>query len=424
MEKQLRVLGFYHENGIIPAWKLASDFAGKDGRIGTLLDVVNARIEHDYTKEVWNTYYTTLSAEYVGYGKNGNLILIVAHGIGPMSSIEGIKKAYSHCYKDTERIKKGGRISQEEFLDLEAGKYGKVAIVDLKEYINSRQHPFIAAIPEQMEELDPVVRARLGDRCNEYITRCRSNSTKWIENKGEMEDFNKRNLQILEMEDGNISYVHVKPEKDFAFAHLLSVGRLTNMYHSKGISLMHDIACHDWTNGVRLIGIRGAEKITNILPGFNYQKAVKNPKSREALMVKLEKTKSPNKMSLFDVIDDNVWFTQTPKIGEEMNTGILEYSVRSVEPIGGVVKFRTKITGYHMFVRYGLSEVQSIAPENANGYRLLDAEIIRGEDGTEYHEIKVRFYKIDVDTSRRIMTEKEILKDAKLLESIINLYNS
>jgi hypothetical protein len=422
MENQILAMRFSHENGMVPAWNLASDFSGQNGRIATLPDIADARIENDYMKPVWNTFYTTLSAEYVGIGKNGRLLLIVAHGIGPMSTIEGIQKAYSYSYKDVDRQKRGGRISQEEFLNLEAEMYGEVAIVDLEDYMQSYQYPFMQTLPEDSEELDSVVRARFGIRYAEYIARCRLNSAMWINDPREGND-RRKNLQTLTVEAGDISYFHEKPEEGLAFAHLLSVGGLSNVHHEHGISLMHDVTCHDWTDGTALAGIRETEKITNVHPGFNYRRAVKNPNSRKALMVKTDKVHSLNKMSTLSKIDDKVWFTQTQKIGVNMDTGILLYPVSSIVPIGESVTFRTKISGYQMFVRYGLSEVRSVAPENANAYCYINAEIIWENKNPEYHEIQVQFYRIEADTSERIMREDEITRDANLLESIVNLYS-
>jgi hypothetical protein len=123
-------MGFHHSDGFVPAWKQAIKFAGEHGRIGTMLDVVDARLAADINSFPWNTYFTTTSAEYFGYSKGGVRILIVAHGIGPMSTLEGILKAYSYEYKDKERNRRGGRIPQSEFQKLEDGFYGEVSVVE------------------------------------------------------------------------------------------------------------------------------------------------------------------------------------------------------------------------------------------------------------------------------------------------------
>lgn len=127
-------MAFYHEDGFVPAWKQAARFAGDNGRIATLPDVIDARINSGDEEVPWGMYFTTLSAEYLGYSKGGNHILIVAHGVGPMSTMDGIVEAYSFQFKDQTRDRRGGRITKEQFADLESGKYGEVNIVDFDPY--------------------------------------------------------------------------------------------------------------------------------------------------------------------------------------------------------------------------------------------------------------------------------------------------
>ena len=82
-------MAFYHDEGLVPAWKHAAKFAGPDGRIGTMLDVVDARIASSVDDFPWNTYFTTASAEYFGYSRGGKRILIVAHGVGKQARVAG-----------------------------------------------------------------------------------------------------------------------------------------------------------------------------------------------------------------------------------------------------------------------------------------------------------------------------------------------
>lgn len=37
-------MAFYHPDGFVPAWKLASAFIGGNGRVATLPDIINARL--------------------------------------------------------------------------------------------------------------------------------------------------------------------------------------------------------------------------------------------------------------------------------------------------------------------------------------------------------------------------------------------
>ncbi len=56
------------------------------------------------------------------------------------------------------------------------------------------------------------------------------------------------------------------------------------------------------------------------------------------------------------------WFTQTPKVGEVLDTHEAEYHVTEIEPVGEETILRTK-RAYEgdMFFRFGVDEVRRIA---------------------------------------------------------------
>jgi len=114
--EQIGVMSFYHPNGLIPSWEFAKKIRRRWRPRSHIADIVAARICDDKLEGfAWDNYFTTASAEYFGYSKKGNLILIVAHGIGPMSTIEGVKKLIPSS-TTTKLDNRGGRISQEEIL--------------------------------------------------------------------------------------------------------------------------------------------------------------------------------------------------------------------------------------------------------------------------------------------------------------------
>jgi hypothetical protein len=132
-EASQRPVAFYHRDGLVGAWNHAAKYAGKDGHIATLPELVELRVraETGVQGSPWGTWYTSSSAEYVGVGADGRIKIIVAHGVGPMATIDGIKAAYKWEYSDRkERRRRGGRITAQQFLDLEAGKYDEVNVVE------------------------------------------------------------------------------------------------------------------------------------------------------------------------------------------------------------------------------------------------------------------------------------------------------
>ncbi len=169
MAIQTNSMAFYHADGFVPAYKQAIQFAGKDGRIATMPDVVDARLASGVNDEPWKRYYTTVSAEYFGYSRGGVRILIVAHGVGPMATLEGIQQAYSFQFKDKSRNKRGGRITNEQFHDLEDGKHGEVQIVEFDPIISRYRYPFLEHLTLEDALVEPLLKARLGSRAEEYL---------------------------------------------------------------------------------------------------------------------------------------------------------------------------------------------------------------------------------------------------------------
>jgi len=109
-----RAMAFFAEN-YPQAASFALRFAGEGGRLATIPDVIDARIATPTEKGPWTQYIDTDSGEYFGHSKGGNPIIVVAHGVGPLSSPEGIVKAYKKALRDRGRSGIGGRISQKDF---------------------------------------------------------------------------------------------------------------------------------------------------------------------------------------------------------------------------------------------------------------------------------------------------------------------
>ena len=101
--KKTTAMGFFHMNGFVPSYRQATQFAREIGHVGSMLDVIDARLvtppdslkgHYPNNPSPWDQYYTTMSAEYVGMSTSGVKILIVAHGVGPMSNEKGVIDAY------------------------------------------------------------------------------------------------------------------------------------------------------------------------------------------------------------------------------------------------------------------------------------------------------------------------------------------
>jgi hypothetical protein len=435
-------MAFYHQDGLPSTWQQAMRFAGKKGRLAIMPDIVAARLEKNLGEMPWETYFTTLTAEYCGFSKQGKRILIIAHGIGPMSTLEGIQKAYSWEYKDKNRRKQGGRISQQEFWDLETGKFGEVSIIDFEEYCKRYQYPFLQVLKASQALTDPVLKARLGIQAEQYILAHAEHARRWHreqagfdpENRYQLpKDTHQRYLDrrreqhkkdgaensdpyIIQLRDASNccytfgpSHGHREIERGYAIAHLISTGRLCHLCHEGKESLTLDVGCHEWWNGVRFIGIRAGSSIKIGLHKGPDAYRLLRKHWRDLLMPVTE----PGDIGFRALVKiDRQWFTQYPKQGARMDTWEPEYLVISLERVGKPVLFRTTVGGYHGFFKFATNEVQAIAPPDVNAYFFVSEPQIEWNDNNPtHHTAMVQFYQIKANTSKRLIRSDQLARN-------------
>ena len=424
--KEISAMAFYHEDGLVPAWNFANRFAGESGRIATLPDVINARLATEPGSVAWERYLTTKTAEYVGRKRDGSMAIIVAHGIGPMSTLDGILKAYSYEFKDKSRNNRGGRISQEEFWSLEDGKYGDVDIIDLEELCQKYEYPFLEALTTLQVWFEPLLLARFGSNAKKYIKKHSQVAGKWCEENDCTTPYVIGSSCIIEMKDAsNCSYMF-PVEKDMAFAHLISIGGLTDCIHQwqgeRVRSLVSDVSCHEWSNGVRFVGINTEEEITSIHPGIGNIDGLIS--QNWPMLMKLASQVLPIGLRALKQVDEDTWFTQYPKIGASMDTCEPEFQVVSMKLIGEPVDFATEILGYEMFFRYDIKEIETIMPIDANAYYLTgEIEVVYSENNPTCHQVKIQFCHIEADMTRRLIRDKELRNDYDTLIKLV-IYNN
>jgi hypothetical protein len=380
-----------------------------------------------------------LTAEYVGFSRGGNKIIIVAHGVGPMSTLDGILKAYSFHFNDKTRDNRGGRISQEEFLKLERGGYGDVHVVDYKGILKRNEHAFWAVLNLRQALEEPLLAARLGKDWYLYLTQHAEHARKWHneqsmtppENRYKLPSWEEHlcsrtkrhvlaglpnsNPFILEMSAAsNCSYEHALKKDGLCLAHLLSIGRLMHLHHDGEESLVCDVGCHEWYDGVRLLGLKkdactpwihqGPQPSTFVRK--HWQKLMKPVKGKGELhFCKIMKV-------------GRHWFTEYSKHGESLDTCEPEFLVTSMEKVGEIQEFHTPIGGFELFFRYGIREVKMIAPYGSNAYAIVGDPVMEGQ---KYHRAQLQFYKITADTTKRVLRSDEIKNDYDALMRIISL---
>lgn len=433
-------MAFYHGDGFVPAWSFAMKYAGPEGHVATLPEIIEARLATKPGDLPWKAYYTTSSAEYYGIGADGRPKLIVAHGVGPMSTPEGVKKAYSWEYRDRNRNRRGGRISAAEFLKLEAGEYGPALVLEsTSDAIGGRGHVIVIDFQDYLSawgedddwrtvflgKIDSLLMARLGRSGIDYLNTHRNHALEWhrkesirlpdsghpylVQNKAA----SNCPYTTYKQPDGSFNWLRPHPirlEPGKAMGHLLTISGLCHMHCGGWEGLTCDVACHEWSDGTRLVGVPA---------GAVWKDGIgEAPQPHEVLRRNWQRFMQPyddtdyNRPRLFllELVGDE-WFTRYPKLfdGESMDEGDIEFHVRSVQPVGGFRRFQVD---EQFFLRYRLSQVVALAPDEANAYEIVD---ISPRDRQGLTTVAVRFYKADVDTSERLPRVKEVKQNYDLL---------
>lgn len=432
MFKKPGSMAFYHADGFVPAFKQAMKFAGKGGHVGTMPDAIATRLATDPYKEFgswnpsdptpWDTYYTTMTAEYLGVIKERKYV-IVAHGIGPMATLEGVLDAYRWHFGDKSRNRTGGRITQAEFEKLANGGYGPVAVIDFEEYRDKFSDDSRFRCPFGYRKVsdamrDPLLLARLGPRADEYIHRHASFARKYYQTQHSMEVADPFILDVTDA--GNLPYWCRDIEEGYAFAHLTSIGGINLVHHQGGPkppSWACDVSAHEWWNGVRLLGVRAGSK-GEVRNGPNAYDLLR--KHWRELLEPTGLNVAPARTIPLMKLPDGTWFTQVPKQGARADTYEPEFQVTTMEKVGELERFYTSSNYPVPIFRYDLREAKAVLPQGANAYTLV-GDPVRANDGTDRETCLVQGYRVVVDPTKRLMRETALVNDYDRLMALMGV---
>ena len=108
------------------ALQRALSYAGEDGFVASMPQLLHARTHADYDNIIWNTWFTSYSEESVVTTPQGNHVIVAIHGGGIYASPERFEKMYlatsdySNTHGYTEQY--AGKISAQEARDVLAGR--------------------------------------------------------------------------------------------------------------------------------------------------------------------------------------------------------------------------------------------------------------------------------------------------------------
>lgn len=460
--KSERPVAFYHKDGLVAAWNFAGKYAGEGGHVATLPEIVELRLgaKAGTNDSPWENWYTSASAEYVGVGADGRVKIIVAHGVGPMSTIDDIKAAYKWEWGDKTRRNNGGRITAQQFLDLEAGKYGETKIVgandlqrndgksvrtfnvmpvnilDFQDYLDAMGlvdgynvfYRYLTA-PEALR--DPLIRMRLGSNAYRYLMKheriAKAFHTEKRPNRQYhwADGFDSRSHPYLTRVESasNCAYTLPNeairkatsrwvdeprvPEQGYALAHMLDIDAFMRMHTQEvGVMLMSSPNVHEWWNGAKFIAVPyGTTLDKGLAEGPDPHKVIRQ--HWQHFMQPIEDDYVPVTPYLLEYAFGE-WFACYPKkFSDEqcMDDGDVEFHVRSVKRVGDDGSFTTD---EDFFLRYKLAQVKALMPREANAYEIVD---IGGKDRHGLTTVTVRFYVADVDTSHRLPRTNEIARN-------------
>jgi hypothetical protein len=117
----------FFESHLPDALRLALEYAGDDGYVASMPQLLHAQVSASYDNEIWNIRsFTSNSEENVVKTKRGNHVVVTVHGGGIFASPERFKKLY---YASVDRSSNfgftgmfGAKLSEQEAQDVVEGK--------------------------------------------------------------------------------------------------------------------------------------------------------------------------------------------------------------------------------------------------------------------------------------------------------------
>lgn len=362
-------------------------FAGIDGHIATLPEIITARANAPLDSLVWNRYYTTVSSEFFAVSKGGSELVIVAHGTGPLQSIAALKLAYSPVYG---RGQNEGYITPKMFTRLENGDYGDVEIIDFAHVRRAYENEWDQFMVYEQAEQDVLLKARCGPDLVAVLDKLEQAT--YREHGGRLGE-------ILTIENESpYGYWHREQRRSLAFGNLLSTSSTHNVSYSGRTFASFNVKTHGRTDSTRFVGVRHGQDLASLHHGpellANQADQLLRPYDRQTVLPRLMTLKQFG----------TGWFSCRPKEGAALDTGWPEHPVSDLT----VVDKPGKVTApYGPFFKYDVAAVIWEAPDEANAY-YLGEPVCTTTDGEAILEAPVHYCHVKVDTTKMCVTKDEL----------------
>lgn len=409
----MKNLAFIHEN-FISSLLSAMEVAKKmKVRVATFPDLVKMRINNAEQSFVWNRWITPLTTIYLGKYQDKRII-VVAHHLGPLSTKERLLEWSVSGIKDegSTREKYGyeglPKVTQQEFNDLVEGKYGEVTVVDFEPYRQKfLEHLKGHHILADKALINPVLRALFGLETENYIAKHLEISTAYAKEENKVDNAGEK---IFEFGLRDRYGWHVFTESKGNFPDEQPIGLFLTFgnpshYANHDLSISTEIRIHEDLGYARFVVLNSENGVSDDIMDVDF-----NPKKHwKQCLVKSEEV-VPDFFILSE--KDKQLFTRYPKEGNRMDDNQIMFKVTHSKLIGKPTSFKTLIYG-SPFLKYHIDEVKAIAPPKANAY-MICGDIAPGEIVT----VPVQFYRVEIDSSSRVLREEEVTNDLPLLLKI------
>lgn len=255
-EKKVHAQSFFIPPAIgnlLRAEEVFRETFGASARLATLPDIIDARLASFFDSPSWKLpYITTATAIYVGIVKQRLPLVVIAHGIGPMATLEGAHE-FSRSSVDI-------TLEQHKlFARLVRGDYGIVSIFNLSDVQRALEQPQgLLTYADAIKH--PIIQALIGDRIEEYVRALAQSDTKHERELSErhviISRFGLEQFDLLEeLEYGPVGF----------FVHADVTGR-----HSCGSCTSY---CSKFTicplnSAVRFVAVQGNGALTGIALGL------------------------------------------------------------------------------------------------------------------------------------------------------------
>lgn len=366
-------------------------------RIASLPDVIDARLRLPERHPVWNRDLTTFSTEFVGLSRQGNLVVAVAHEVGPL-----IDRAEDLTPADPE-IDADCHLEQQDFLNLIDGLYGEVAIVDLKDYLRRYRLPFQEPLTLEQAAADPLALARLGPKALPYLARQLEISRRWVRESGLYAFSNDCVLQMTDAADFNYCWT---VDAQMPVGHFLEISAIYGNRHchwdgsARHESRLTAIGCRESGSEAMVMGLRGYGELTRVHPGEELILSELSQHWRKLLRAN-SRPPAPERLYRLGVYD-GLWFTQHDRREPAWDDSGPEFPV---EKIGRPTSYIARLCCRDDRPDPVLTQAQlaEAAPPWCNAYHIPEEPwIIWDGDAPKYLAAKVDYYSISAWTGSRI----------------------